>query len=95
MLHLEIVQERLEREFDQTVIITVPNVSYNCFTTSGEKIVVHNPTDLPDPSYIEYVEEPYIRAQIITKPDYIGAIMKLCMDKRGTLKNQVYLTTTV
>ena len=94
MLHLEIVQERLEREFDQTVIITVPNVSYNCFTTSGEKIVVHNPTDLPDPSYIEYVEEPYIRAQIITKPDYIGAIMKLCMDKRGTLKNQVYLTTT-
>jgi GTP-binding protein LepA len=94
MLHLEIVQERLEREFDQNVIITIPNVSYNCFTNGGDKVVVHNPTDLPDASYIDYVEEPYIRAQIITKPEYIGSIMKLCMDKRGTLKNQIYLTPT-
>lgn len=94
MLHLEIVQERLEREFDQNVIITIPNVSYNCFTNGGDKVVVHNPTDLPDASYIDFVEEPYIRAQIITKPDYIGSIMKLCMDKRGTLKNQIYLTPT-
>ncbi|MBK7444188.1 MAG: translation elongation factor 4 [Chitinophagales bacterium] len=94
LLHLEIVQERLEREFDQNVIITVPNVSFDCFTTSKKKIVVHNPTDLPDPGSIERVEEPYIRAQIISQPDYIGAIMKLCMDKRGILKNQIYLTTT-
>ncbi len=94
LLHLEIVQERLEREFDQNVIITVPNVSFDCFTTGGEKIVVHNPTDLPDPSFIDHVEEPYIRAQVITQPDYIGAIMKLCMDKRGIIKNQIYLTTT-
>jgi len=94
LLHLEIVQERLEREFDMSVIITVPNVSYNCYTNSGETIVVHNPTDLPDPTYIDRVEEPYIRAQIISKPDYIGAIMKLCLEKRGELKNQVYLTTT-
>ncbi|HRG28904.1 MAG TPA: translation elongation factor 4 [Chitinophagales bacterium] len=94
LLHLEIVQERLEREFDQNVIITVPNVSFDCFTTAGKKIVVHNPTDLPDPGTIDHVEEPYIRAQIISQPDYIGAIMKLCMDKRGILKNQIYLTTT-
>ena len=94
LLHLEIVQERLEREFDQNVIITVPNVSFDCFTTSGKKIVVHNTTDLPDPGTIDHVEEPYIRAQIISQPDYIGAIMKLCMDKRGILKNQIYLTTT-
>ena len=94
LLHLEIVQERLEREFDQNVIITVPNVSFDCFTTSNKKIVVHNPTDLPDPGTIDHVEEPYIRAQIISQPDYIGAIMKLCMDKRGILKNQIYLTTT-
>jgi GTP-binding protein LepA len=94
LLHLEIVQERLEREFDMSVIITVPNVSYDCYTNSGEKLVLHNPTDLPDPTYINRVEEPYIRAQIITKPEYIGVIMKLCMEKRGELKNQVYLTTT-
>lgn len=93
LLHLEIVQERLEREFDQNVIITVPNVSFDCYTTAGEKIVVHNPTDMPDPGSIDKIEEPYIRSQIITAPDYIGAIMKLCMDKRGILKNQVYLTT--
>ncbi|MEZ5013619.1 MAG: translation elongation factor 4 [Chitinophagales bacterium] len=94
LLHLEIVQERLEREFDQTIIITVPNVSYIAHGNKGDVITVHNPTDLPDPNYLEYVEEPYIRAQIISQPDYIGAIMKLCMDKRGILKNQIYLTTT-
>jgi len=93
LLHLEIVQERLEREFDQNVIITVPNVSFDCFTTAGDKIVVHNPTDMPDPGFIHHIEEPYIRAQIISQPDYIGAIMKLCMDKRGIMKNQIYLTT--
>lgn len=93
LLHLEIVQERLEREFDQNVIITVPNVSFDLFTTRNEKIVVHNPTDMPDPGSIDHIEEPYIRAQIITSPDYIGAIMKLCMEKRGILKNQIYLTT--
>ncbi len=93
LLHLEIVQERLEREFDQNVIITVPNVSFDLFTTRNEKIVVHNPTDMPDPGSIDRIEEPYIRAQIITSPDYIGAIMKLCMEKRGILKNQIYLTT--
>lgn len=93
LLHLEIVQERLEREFDQNVIITVPNVSFDCYTNAGKKIVVHNPTDMPDPSYIDRIEEPYIRAQIITQSDYIGAIMKLCMEKRGVMKNQVYLTT--
>ncbi len=93
LLHLEIIQERLEREFDQNVIITVPNVSFDCFTNAGKKIVVHNPTDLPDPSFIDHIEEPYIRAQVISKPDYIGAIMKLCMDKRGILKNQIYLTS--
>ncbi len=94
MLHLDIIQERLEREFDMTVITTVPNVSYYAFTTKGEKLVVNNPSDLPDPSMLDYVEEPYIRAQVITKPEYIGSIMKLCMDKRGILQNQSYLTET-
>lgn len=94
LLHLEIITERLEREFDQNVIITVPNVSFDCFTTGGKKIIVHNPTDLPDPAYIDHIEEPYIRAQVITAPEYIGTIMKLCMDKRGILLNQIYLTTT-
>lgn len=94
LLHLEIVQERLEREFDMTVITTVPNVTYYAYTTDGEKHVVNNPTDLPDVGRLIKVEEPYIKAQIITKPEYLGAIMKLCMDKRGTLTNQIYLTTT-
>lgn len=93
MLHMEIIQERLEREFGMTVITTVPNVSYLAYTKSGEKIVVNNPTDLPDPVYIDYVEEPFINAQIITSDEYVGVIMGLCMDKRGILKNQVYLTT--
>lgn len=93
MLHLEIVQERLTREFDQDVITTVPNVSY--FATlkkNQERIPINTPSDLPDPMLLESVEEPYIRAQIISKPDFIGGIMKLCMDKRGILTNQVYLT---
>ena len=94
LLHLEIIQERLEREYDMTIITTVPNVTYYCYTKQNEKITVNNPTDLPDPTNIDYVEEPYIKAQVITKPDYVGAIMKLCMDKRGILKNQVYLSPT-
>ena len=92
MLHLEIIQERLDREFDMAVITTVPQVSYNCYTTKGEMLVIHTPSDLPDPSYIERLEEPYIKAQIISKPEYIGNIMNLCIEKRGTLKNQVYLS---
>ena len=93
MLHMEIIQERLEREFNMTVITTVPNVSYKAYTTSNSKVEVHNPADFPDPSTLDYVEEPYIKAQIITKSDFIGAIMNLCIDKRGELTNQVYLTT--
>jgi GTP-binding protein LepA len=92
MLHLEIIQERLSREFNMEVITTVPNVSYTVTTTNNEKAVVRTPSDLPDPSRISSVEEPYIRAQIITKPDYIGSIMSLCLDKRGILSRQVYLT---
>lgn len=94
LLHLEIIQERLEREYDMTIITTVPNVTYFAYTKSGEKLTVNNPTDLPDPTHIDYVEEPYIKAQVITKPEYVGSIMKLCMDKRGILKNQVYLSPT-
>ncbi len=93
MLHMEIIQERLEREFDMTVITTVPNVSYKAFTSKGIEIDVHNPSDLPDPSKLEYVEEPYIKANIITKSDYVGAIMSLCIQKRGTIVNQSYLTS--
>ena len=93
MLHMEIIQERLEREFDMTVITTVPNVSYFAYTTRGEKLSIHNPSDLPDPSTMDFVEEPFIRAQIITKSDYVGAVMSLCIEKRGVLTNQVYLTT--
>jgi len=93
MLHMEIIQERLEREFDMTVITTVPNVSYFAYSTRGEKLAIHNPSDLPDASILDYVEEPYIRAKIITKADYVGTIMTLCIEKRGELKNQVYLTT--
>ncbi len=93
MLHMEIIQERLEREFDMTVITTVPNVSYKAYTKKGQEINVHNPSDLPDPTLLDHVEEPYIAAQIITKSEFIGPIMNLCIDKRGILKNQVYLTT--
>ncbi|MEJ5304035.1 MAG: elongation factor 4 [Bacteroidales bacterium] len=93
LLHMEIVQERLDREFNMDVITTVPNVSYKVFTTRGEESEVHNPSGLPDPTYIDHIEEPYIRANIITEAEYVGAIMKLCIDKRGTLINQTYLTT--
>lgn len=93
MLHLEIIQERLEREFNMTVITTVPNVSYIAYTTKGERIEVNNPSDLPSPDKIDYVEEPYISATIITKSEYVGPVMGLCLDKRGILKNQVYLTS--
>ncbi|MEL6389396.1 MAG: translation elongation factor 4 [Bacteroidota bacterium] len=93
MLHLEIIQERLSREFDQEVITTVPNVSYMAYTKRDGNYVVNTPSDLPDPTKLDRVEEPYIRAQIISKPEYIGAIMNLCMDKRGVLTNQTYLTT--
>ncbi len=94
MLHMEIIQERLEREFNQTVITTVPNVSFIAYTTKGEKIIVNNPSEMPDATRIERIEEPFIKAQIITKPDYIGSIMTLCISKRGILLNQSYLTST-
>ena len=94
LLHMEIIQERLEREFNQTVITTVPNVSFVAYTTKGEKIIVNNPTEFPDPVKTDRIEEPFIRAQIITKPDYIGNIMTLCLGKRGILINQSYLTQT-
>lgn len=93
LLHMEIVQERLDREFDMDVITTVPNVSYNVFTTKDEVVEVHNPSGLPPANYIGHIEEPYIRAQIISKSDYVGSIMTLCIEKRGILKNQVYLTS--
>ncbi len=92
MLHLEIIQERLAREFNQDVITTVPNVSYFAYSKKGEKLTIRTPADLPDPTLLDFVEEPYIQAQIITKPEYIGAIMTLCMEKRGILTRQHYLT---
>jgi len=92
MLHLEIVQERLAREFNQEVITTIPNVSYFAYNKRGEQLTVRNPADLPDPTVLDYVEEPYIQAQVITKPEYIGAIMTLCLEKRGLLAKQHYLT---
>ncbi len=93
LLHMEIVQERLYREFDMDVITTVPNVSYLVHTTKGELVEVHNPSGLPNPTTIDYIEEPIISAQVITKSEYLGAVMKLCIDKRGILKNQVFLTS--
>jgi GTP-binding protein LepA len=93
MLHMEIIQERLEREFNMTVITTVPNVSYKATTNKGELLEINNPSDLPDPSYISQVEEPFIKAQIISKSDFVGSIMTLCIAKRGVLLNQVYLTS--
>ena len=92
LLHLEIVQERLFREFDMDVITTVPNVSYKVYTTQGEVLDVHNPSGLPAPTLIDHIEEPFIRAQIISKSDFFGPIMKLCLDKRGTLVSQHYIT---
>ena len=94
MLHMEIIQERLEREFNQTVITTVPNVSFIATTTKGEVVTVNNPTQMPDPSRIDKIEEPFIRATMISKPEYIGNIMTLCISKRGILINQGYLTPT-
>ncbi len=93
LLHMEVVQERLEREFNMDVITTVPNVQYKVTLTNGEQLDVYNPSGMPEPNNIAEVEEPYIHAEIITKADYIGSIIKLCMDKRGILKNQTYLTT--
>jgi len=93
MLHLEIIQERLEREFDMTVITTVPSVQFRAKLTSGEMITINAPSEMPDPTRLDYIEEPFIMAQIITKSEYIGAIMALCIDKRGQIKNQVYLTS--
>lgn len=93
MLHMEIIQERLEREFNMTVITTVPNVSYIAHTTRGETFTVMNPSEFPDPSVLDHVEEPYISAQIITKSEFIGSIMTLCIEKRGILQSQNYLTT--
>jgi GTP-binding protein LepA len=93
LLHMEIIQERLDREFNMDVIATVPNVSYDVFTTKGEKLEVHNPSGLPFITQIERIEEPYIIAQVITKSEYTGSIMTLCIEKRGTFKNQVYLST--
>ena len=94
MLHLEIIQERLEREFGMTVITTVPNVSYHAFTKKDTEqiIIVNNPSDLPDPSKLDRVEEPFIKASIITKADFVGPVMSLCIDKRGQITNQTYLT---
>jgi GTP-binding protein LepA len=93
LLHMEIVQERLYREFDIDVITTVPNVSYNVYTTKGEVIEIHNPSGLPAPNLVDKIEEPTIKAQIITNSESLGAVMKLCIDKRGELKNQIFLTT--
>ncbi|WCC42690.1 translation elongation factor 4 [Tenacibaculum finnmarkense] len=95
MLHMEIIQERLEREFNMTVITTVPNVSYHAYTKKNptEIVLLNNPTDLPDPSRLEKVEEPFIKASIITKSDFVGQVMSLCIEKRGEIVNQTYLTT--
>lgn len=93
LLHMEIIQERLDREFNMDVITTVPNVSFRVLTKKGELIEVHNPSGMPDVTKIEMIEEPYIIAQVISKSEYVGSIMTLCIDKRGTLKNQIYLTS--
>lgn len=93
MLHMEIIVERLEREFNMTVITTVPNVSFHCYTKKGDELIVNNPSDLPDPSIIDYIEEPFINAQVITSSDYIGPVISLCINKRGTLLSQNFLTT--
>ncbi len=93
LLHMEIIQERLDREFDMNVITTVPNVSYRVVSNRKEIIEVHNPSGLPEQKFIDHIEEPFIRAQIISKSDYVGNVMKLCIDKRGELTNQVYLTS--
>ena len=93
MLHMEIIQERLEREFNMTVITTVPNVGYKAYTKKGEKLEIMNPSDLPEANHLDFVEEPFIKAQIITKSEYVGPVRSLCIEKRGVLANQVYLTS--
>lgn len=93
LLHMEIIQERLDREFDMDVITTVPNVQFKAYTTAGDMIEVHNPSGLPDANNLDFIEEPFILAQIISKSEYLGAIMTLCIDKRGILKNQVYIAS--
>jgi GTP-binding protein LepA len=93
MLHMEIIQERLEREFNMTVITTVPSVQFRALLTSGEVVEINAPSEMPDPTRIETLEEPFIAAQIISKSEYVGPIISLCMDKRGIIKNQVYLTS--
>jgi GTP-binding protein LepA len=93
MLHMEIVQERLEREFDMTVITTVPSVRFHAIKKDGQILKVSAPSEMPDPMSLDFIEEPYIRAQIISKSEYIGPIISLCIDKRGEIKNQVYLTS--
>jgi GTP-binding protein LepA len=93
MLHMEIIQERLEREFDMTVITTVPSVQFKAYLTNGTEMNINAPSEMPDPTRLDYIEEPYIKAQIITKSDYIGPIITLCMEKRGIIKNQTYLTS--
>ncbi|MFT2011217.1 translation elongation factor 4 [Pontibacter sp. 13R65] len=93
MLHMEIVQERLEREFDMTVITTVPSVQFHAYTTKSDMIKVNAPSEMPEPNYIDHIEEPFIKAQIISKSEFVGPIITLCMDKRGILKNQTYLTS--
>lgn len=93
MLHMEIIQERLEREFDMTVITTVPNVSYKAYMSkTDEEVSVHNPSDLPEPNHLDHIQEPYIKASIITKADFVGPVMSLCIQKRGVIVNQSYLT---
>jgi GTP-binding protein LepA len=94
LLHLDIIVERLEREFNMTVLTTMPNVSYHAYLTNGQHRVVNNPSDYPDPNQLKHIEEPWIKAQVITKPEYIGSILGLCMEKRGVLINQTYLTTS-
>ncbi len=93
LLHMEIIQERLDREFDMDVITTVPNVSFKVITNKDETLEVHNPSGMPEQKFIDHIEEPYIHAQIISRSEYVGSIMKLCIDKRGTLKNQIYIGT--
>src|SRR5690606_25498432 len=94
ILHMVLIQERLERELDMTVITTVPNVSYrSVLTNKHEEVVVHNTSDLPDPSKLDVIEEPYIKANIITKAEFVGPVMSLCIQKRGTIVNQSYLTS--
>ncbi len=93
LLHMEIIQERLDREFDMNVITTVPNVSYIAHTKKGEEFEMHNPSDMPDPNALDFIEEPYIKAQIITKSEFVGSLMTLCMSKRGMMTNQQYLTS--